>query len=279
MSDDETNSVSLVVPRTPSRHVMRLDRGVADLFILMTPYTHDEFRALAQAIERNTTLTLLYVGDVAMTLADVRLIVDACLRTKAPLKSLTLSGCGLGLQGARVVAELVAAKPLQYVCLERNNIGDEGCIAVADAVRRRRARINVVMGLWLTNNGIGDAGLTAIAETIEDTDTIKTLCVTSNVMTMAGARRLGRAILMSKTPTDVLIGPARPIADLIWYCLRRSRHDLFRMLAFVSAADLRPVHKKLGHAKRFVRACGDMGVLRIVFAMLAVPPGQWDPPL
>ena len=71
-----------------------------------------------------------------------------------------------------------------------NNIGDQGAIAIAEALK-----FNAVMEtLYLGSNKIGDLGATAIAGALQVNAVLKTLYLTDNKIGDAGAAAIADAL-------------------------------------------------------------------------------------
>jgi hypothetical protein len=249
-----------------SHRLRRIRDGGDELLVWSEHLESREFGHLAYAVANTDKLKRLHFSGVLMGRADVRVLVDNALMSPSSLRTLHVVACGITDDGAHAFAKLVQHHPVENLDLSNNNIGDSGCIAVVDAIASKADA--KVLFLWLSLNPFGDAGAVALAELLESNDTIQTLGVKKTKITVDGVKRLARAALLAPTVERIFVGDAVHNDAHMDDVLRRPRHAYRKVLAFVSAADLKPVDKKPDHARRFVRACGDMGVIRIIERML-----------
>jgi uncharacterized protein (TIGR02996 family) len=95
-----------------------------------------------------------------LALDDSPVEVDAFVRLLEPLRlhSLELHSCGIGPEGAQLLAGFPGLKGLHTLELGYNRLGDDGAVALAESKHLRNLR-----WLDLSSNDIGVKGITALA--------------------------------------------------------------------------------------------------------------------
>ena len=136
-----------------------------------------------------------------MSDGDVRVFADAldefgCAKR---LRQLTFISCGFGVEGVRVLADLLSRgvfPALEYLDLERNpNISDVGVVAPAEALMKSTQTCLKTLGL--ENVEMGDEGISALASLASQgrLEHLKTLNISENEdLTEQGIITLARAI-------------------------------------------------------------------------------------
>jgi Leucine Rich repeat len=120
---------------------------------------------------------------------------------KTRVKYLHLEGNQIGDEGCQALAALLQRQrgdnderscQLAHVFLGGNRIGPVGAAALAGAIRTNRTLVK----LYLEGNGIGEAGATAFSEALEQTEAtvLQNLFVDNNNIGKAGSQRLARAL-------------------------------------------------------------------------------------
>ena len=90
---------------------------------------------IADAIRVSRSLNLIDVGYNGIDQAAA-LELLAVMKEKA-MVSIGMAGCKLGVEGAKVVAEMAAvSRSLSRLLIGSNAIGDTGCIALAEAMQQ-----------------------------------------------------------------------------------------------------------------------------------------------
>jgi hypothetical protein len=88
----------------------------------------------------------------------------------------------IGDMGAKILADSIVHSKLQVLGLTGCNIGDDGCVALASALRQQ----NCITRLFLSENRIGDEGVLAMASMLMDTCSANT-CGSSSLAGVVGA--------------------------------------------------------------------------------------------
>jgi len=109
----------------------------------------------------NATLTSLDVGYNDLN-EETALSIVRIERQRNKLTTLGLACCEIGPTGAKEIAEWVSVSALTDLNLMWNQIGDEGAIAIGEALRVNAS----LTSLDLANNWIGDKGGVAIANAL-----------------------------------------------------------------------------------------------------------------
>ena len=128
--------------------------------------------------------------------------------------------CKLGVEGTKVVAEMVAvSQSLTCLRIEANAIGDEGCAALAEAMQQNESC--KIEELGLSNNRIGDAGAKSLAAMIAVRGSLTAADTCRNEIDGEGAEQLAAAVLGSssmvtfgKIPIKKLRADAQTTLDL-----------------------------------------------------------------
>ena len=107
-------------------------------------------------------------GGYCFKARDAVLVAKLCRRgafVAAPHGMLLNMSMGhLGATGAAALADAIAfGMRLREMCLDDAHVTDGGCVALADALRRKREHLTVLESLSLRRNGIGDNGAAAVA--------------------------------------------------------------------------------------------------------------------
>jgi len=84
--------------------------------------------------------------------------------------------------------------------LNKNNIGDSGATALAEAFKLN----STITEVDLRSNNIGATGATALAEAFKINSTITTVDLWENNIGPDGAAAIGRAMVFSKFKLDIL---------------------------------------------------------------------------
>ena len=157
------------------------------------------------------------------------------LLARAPLAALTalqLTGCSVGVDGARSMAAALAAgggDALESLALDQNGLGDEGVTALAAVLAaggtngRERSitslhsldlsangigasgiaslatalatsRGSALHTLWLHSNAAGDSGAASLAHMLERNTALRVLGLLDNAVSLAGTRAIEKAL-------------------------------------------------------------------------------------
>jgi hypothetical protein len=148
----------------------------------------------------------------------------ATLQTCPHITMLNLSSVQAGAEGARHLADALRGSSLQrtveHLVFGHNDIGPEGCVAIAEAVGRRcrkvqtlRLHANKIKSdgavalakelfthaclavLDIGNNDIGDRGCEMLCEYVAENTALRRLNLNNNLFTVRGSRSLGRTLM------------------------------------------------------------------------------------
>ena len=151
--------------------------------------------ALAASLPGNMWLLNLDLGNAGIGAQGASRIASAITPPhKSDLHTLLLSKNDLGDEGAvALAATLRHSRKLFRIDLGSNGIGDSGAVALARALERNAESALMLLGLsW---NQIGDEGAAAFAETLRHgAPALETLLLSANMITDAGALDLLRAL-------------------------------------------------------------------------------------
>lgn len=118
---------------------------------------------MASAVEKNATLTTLWLGQNEITHAGAARLAGALAGGHCALESLDLGNNEVGDDGARCLAQaLVHNTGLSELRLHHNRVSDQGAAKLAQALRvNQQLRV-----LWLSGNGIRHAGALCLGQAL-----------------------------------------------------------------------------------------------------------------
>ena len=133
--------------------------------------------------------------------------------------SIWMSHCKLGIEGAKIVAEMVSVmKSLTSINLACNDLNAEAAKALGPPI----SVSGTLKSIYLHDNKLGAEGTKPIAEAISVSKSLTTLDLRANFLDAEAAKALGPAISKSKSLKEInlsrnSLGPvgAKPIADAI----------------------------------------------------------------
>lgn len=108
------------------------------------------------------------------------------------LRELFLSECGFRAEGLSQLAEALIVSQAEKIGLNQNELGDAGCFHMRNILDTSQLRNLQVLGL--IQNGIGDEGALAIAEALSNNIGLKRLYLNDNVIGDDGAVALSVAL-------------------------------------------------------------------------------------
>jgi Ran GTPase-activating protein (RanGAP) involved in mRNA processing and transport len=123
------------------------------------------FAKVGGSLEQVRSATRLDWSRKGLTAGDCK-VVAHLIATKLPvLSTLILWKNNIGDEGAKAIAEALKVNTvLTVLYLGENNIGDDGAKAIAEALKVNAVKTTVLLG----DNNIGDEGAIAIAEVLKD---------------------------------------------------------------------------------------------------------------
>ena len=103
--------------------------------------------------------------------------VAALLRKHTSLKCLDVGACGLGAEGATLIADAIADAPhgLESLSMYYNSIEDSGAIALANAIAHHEHV--ALTSLDISDNRIGNEGVLALLDAVQLSETLIALNV------------------------------------------------------------------------------------------------------
>jgi len=172
------------------------------------------------------------------------------------VQELTVSGCNLGNEGAKFVAEALAKNAaLEYLDVSGNNIGHVGCVAFANAIKTNptlkvlnlssnrgmedKGVITIVeavvtncslKSLKLQSCGVIDAGFSAVANMLEFNTALSDLDVSRNRFVASRSAALARALSINKTLQTLSLGTDWQKSDVFVTELMRVNGTITRLI-------------------------------------------------
>lgn len=134
---------------------------VTGLWLKRNPLGPEGALSIARMLRDNRSLRVLDLVNTDLRGAGVRAVVDALCEGNSGLRSLYLSGNGLGPAVAPDLARVLREAPqIKELYVSANHIGDIGAFELAQALREN----STLQTLELASNGIGSQGARALFE-------------------------------------------------------------------------------------------------------------------
>ncbi|SEK42785.1 Leucine Rich repeat-containing protein [Variovorax sp. YR750] len=138
---------------------------ITGLWLKRNPLGPDGAESIARMLRDNKHLQVLDLVNTDLRGAGVRAVTDALCAGNSGLRSLYLSGNGLGPSVVPDLARLLREAPqISALYVSANHLGDEGAIELAEALRYN----GTLQTLELASNGIGSKGARALFEAAGD---------------------------------------------------------------------------------------------------------------
>lgn len=149
------------------------------------------------AHERPPELETLYLGCNHIEPEGVEALAHAI--TTVPIRALWLKRNPVGVEGARVLADLLRAQPgLEVLDLTNTKLSDAGAEAIADGLLGQVGLASGLKVLLLGGNGIRVRGAEALAEALARHPFLRELGLAASQLGDAGAHALARGIERSR---------------------------------------------------------------------------------
>ena len=146
------------------------DPTLTSLSLLGDKLTFSDSVQLANALSSNTHLTSLWLNDNHLSDKDIPPIARALMMGKnnkghPNLKHLSITKNNISNAGVKLLVELMGVIHLEELCLNSNQIGEEGARYLADSLCMLNG--NELVDLRLNCNNIGDDGALAFARALD----------------------------------------------------------------------------------------------------------------
>jgi len=134
---------------------------------------------------RRNSITRLKVNPYSRSLVGKIANLCHCLVFNTSLLALDLTGCQIGVEGARSIARLLSLQnsmdlssggKIRALMLGDNQLGEEGCSTIARALRNN----NNLEFLYLDDNQIGAIGLEILADALRTNSSLQRLHLKHN---------------------------------------------------------------------------------------------------
>jgi Leucine-rich repeat (LRR) protein len=147
--------------------------------------------------ERPPELETLYLGCNHIEIAGIEALAQAI--ATVPIRALWLKRNPVGVEGARVLADLLRAQPgLEVLDLTNTRLSDAGAEAIADGLLGQVGFTSGLKVLLLRGNGISVRGAEALAEAIARHPFLRELGLAASQLGDTGAHALARGIERSR---------------------------------------------------------------------------------
>jgi Ran GTPase-activating protein (RanGAP) involved in mRNA processing and transport len=158
----------------------------------------------------NTTLTEVYLldnDDISETIRSAIAAFAKANRHRIRLlharAELDLSSKSIGaVQAKRVATELADNTTVTTLVLNKNGIGHQGCVDIADALNK----YHVLVSIELNDNSFGDDGCLAMATTLRQNAVLTRISLNGNYIGPAGAVALAKMLQMNTSLRELGLG-------------------------------------------------------------------------
>ena len=193
--DDETCSVLA--------NAIRNNNNVRELYLTNNKIGVEGMKAISEALKNNHILELLALSNNQLNVDGAKAIA-AFLKMNNTLKNLDLTDNKVGDEGVKAVADTL----LTYQCLEEldlggNEIFDEGAISIAAVLRIKEN--NTLKALSLYRNEIGDKGVKALADALLTNHCLEDLNLDDNIVSDEGAIAIAAALRVNSTLKELYL--------------------------------------------------------------------------
>jgi len=202
---DETESLSLVNSNLDDTTVKPIAEVLEKLSLKTLNLSKNRISGpgaeeLAKGIAANASLTEINLEDNNINDAGVTTLA-ANIGPKPLITLLNLNGNKIGPEGAKALTEhfLAPDRALPQLNLARNQLGDQGAIAIANLLRKN----TTVTRVNLAGNNIADQGVKAITDALGDNGLVTDLDLSNNNIGIDGALALERLLQKNSTLINV----------------------------------------------------------------------------
>ncbi len=162
--------------------------------------------------EKNRSLEVLVLGDNECVGDEgAEIVVSSTLHNgKGALRTLSMQGCGLGLQGSASIANLLCfCSSLRTLELSKNKIGDAGVELLAQSIKSPSCQLEI---LGLNSVELGDRGVLNLADAVK-TSSLISLSLQNNLVTSFGAKHLLKTTY-NDTSLQAILGSNHVLTNL-----------------------------------------------------------------
>jgi len=183
-------------------------------------FTDEGWHLLGRFIGNNNQLQRLDFSGVTLTDRNISLLSKE-MRRNGSVDEITFADTSLGVEGIRRLVPVLSSKTMEYLCFNRNRVGDEGLEAIGRALASSPIQylllddcdikeVTISNGLFpkyldhlsLCYNKINSAGCLALAQLLQrEYSTLKTLSLRDNFIDDEGASILSTSLRKNKTLT------------------------------------------------------------------------------
>jgi hypothetical protein len=163
--------------------------------------------------EKNRSLEVLVLGDNECVGDEgAEIVVSSTLHNgKGALRTLSMQGCGLGLQGSASIANLLCFCPsLRTLELSKNKIGDAGVELLAQSIKSTSCQLEI---LGLNSVEVGDRGVLILADAVKINRSLICLSLQNNFVTSFGAKHLLKTTY-NDTSLQAILGSNHVLTNL-----------------------------------------------------------------
>jgi Ran GTPase-activating protein (RanGAP) involved in mRNA processing and transport len=158
----------------------------------------DGVKAIANALEKNSTLTILNLSNMFVSKGTEE--IGKALEKNSTLRILNLSNNMIGTKGAEEIGKaLEKNSTLIILNLSNNKIGNKG----AEEIGKALGKNSTLTILVLYNNDIGNYGAKEIVRALEKNSTLTILNLDSNSIKNEGAKAIADALKTNKTLKEI----------------------------------------------------------------------------
>ena len=180
-------------------HMLKSETTLASLDLNQTYICDEGVRVIAEALKTNTTLMTLSLRRNNIGNKGIKAIAEA-LKINTTLTTLSLWGNNINAGSIRAIIKILKTS-ITILKLGSNNLGDEGLIAIAEALKTN----SILTTLGLGYNNIGDKGVIGIAEVLKINTTLIKLHLGNNKVSNKGIIALAKALKTNTTLKELYL--------------------------------------------------------------------------
>jgi len=190
-------------------HSLKQNIPIIKLELLSNLISVEQIIALANALEKNTTLKIINLSDIRFGYkniqgsSDVSKAIADALKKNTTLTEIYLNENYIEDDGVKAIAEMLKDnKTLRILALGINKFGAEGAKAIASALAVNTTLITLDLNQNFT---LGNEGIKAIAEALKRNRTLKNFNLRSTGFDNEGAKSLVEALKINTTLRSLYI--------------------------------------------------------------------------
>ncbi|KAL0242705.1 hypothetical protein GEMRC1_005268 [Eukaryota sp. GEM-RC1] len=178
-----------------------LDRfGYKKLMLRGCDFYDSHDTSIRDLITASVTLTSVEISYCQLSCRNItKMFSDFKLSPDSVLTRINLNRNSIGNEGLIALTEALKVNPITEICLQFNSIGNEGVTSLAEALKSG----TTVSTIYLRSNSISNEGAIALADALKYNTTVSLLYLQSNLIGNEGAMALADALEVNTTVKEI----------------------------------------------------------------------------